>query len=186
LLENPEYSGHDEQGRTGTARRSERKSISTREKEELLFAIDEKATRPILTEKGPHVSSARRIRTPSCCRIWHAIARCGCRPGNRPRKRLEIKAKLQADFEAKAQKIHSISQLLKAYSLYQGRRIRRSGKQGHHRGPAHGPLMSGRRWSDGLHQAVEAKEGVPSSAKPRRSPPSPFRITSAFTPNWPA
>jgi preprotein translocase subunit SecA len=32
---------------------------------------------------------------------------------------MEAKAKLQADFEAKAQKIHAISQLLKAYSLYQ-------------------------------------------------------------------
>ena len=35
------------------------------------------------------------------------------------RKRMELKSKLQSDFEAKAQKIHAISQLLKAYSLYQ-------------------------------------------------------------------
>jgi preprotein translocase subunit SecA len=77
------------------------------------------------------------------------------------RKRLEAKAKLQSDFEAKAQKIHAISQLLKAYSLYQldVEYVVQDNKViivDQHTGR----LMSGRRWSDGLHQAVEAKEGV--------------------------
>ncbi len=77
------------------------------------------------------------------------------------RKRLEAKAKLQADFEAKAQKIHAISQLLKAYSLYQldVEYVVQDNKViivDQHTGR----LMAGRRWSDGLHQAVEAKEGV--------------------------
>jgi preprotein translocase subunit SecA len=68
---------------------------------------------------------------------------------------------LQADFEAKAQKIHSISQLLKAYSLYQldVEYVVQENKViivDQHTGR----LMPGRRWSDGLHQAVEAKEGV--------------------------
>src|SRR5438132_14100045 len=76
-------------------------------------------------------------------------------------KRLEMKNKLQADFEAKAQRIHSISQLLKAYSLYvkdvqyvvQENKVIIVDENT-------GRLMTGRRWSDGLHQAVEAKEGV--------------------------
>ena len=76
-------------------------------------------------------------------------------------KRLEMKNKLQADFEAKAQKIHAISQLLKAYSLYlkdvqyvvQENKVIIVDENT-------GRLMTGRRWSDGLHQAVEAKEGV--------------------------
>ncbi|HWF19965.1 MAG TPA: SEC-C metal-binding domain-containing protein, partial [Verrucomicrobiae bacterium] len=75
--------------------------------------------------------------------------------------RLEAKAKLQGEFESKAQRIHSISQLLKAYSLYQkdvqyvvqeNKVIIVDENTGR--------LMTGRRWSDGLHQAVEAKEGV--------------------------
>ncbi len=78
-----------------------------------------------------------------------------------PRKRMEAKAKLQSEFEAKAQKMHAISQLLKAYSLYQvdveyvvqENKVIIVDKNT-------GRLMAGRRWSDGLHQAVEAKEGV--------------------------
>ena len=78
-----------------------------------------------------------------------------------PRKRLEAKTKLQKEFETKAQRIHAISQLLKAYSLYQkdvqyvvqdNKVIIVDENTGR--------LMTGRRWSDGLHQAVEAKEGV--------------------------
>ena len=42
-----------------------------------------------------------------------------------------------------------------------------------------GRMMDGRRWSDGLHQAVEAKEGVRSRRRIRRSPRSPSRTTSA-------
>ncbi|HTV62825.1 MAG TPA: SEC-C metal-binding domain-containing protein, partial [Verrucomicrobiae bacterium] len=76
-------------------------------------------------------------------------------------KRMEAKTKVQQEFEAKAQKIHSISQLLKAYSLYQldVEYVVQENKViivDQHTGR----LMPGRRWSDGLHQAVEAKEGV--------------------------
>ncbi len=76
-------------------------------------------------------------------------------------KRVEAKTKLQAEFEAKAQRIHCISQLLKAYCLYlkdvqyvvQENKVIIVDENT-------GRLMTGRRWSDGLHQAVEAKEGV--------------------------
>jgi preprotein translocase subunit SecA len=49
-----------------------------------------------------------------------------------------------------------------------------------------GRLMSGRRWSDGLHQAVEAKEGVAIQARTRRWRPSPSRTISACTASCPA
>jgi preprotein translocase subunit SecA len=50
-----------------------------------------------------------------------------------------------------------------------------------------GRLMPGRRWSDGLHQAVEAKEGVRRSRpRTRRWPRSPSRTTSACTASSPA
>jgi len=70
-------------------------------------------------------------------------------------------SKLQEEYQAKAQKIHAISQLLKAYCLYQkdvqyvvqdNKVIIVDENTGR--------LMTGRRWSDGLHQAVEAKEQV--------------------------
>ncbi len=78
-----------------------------------------------------------------------------------PQERLAAEAKIQAEFEVKAQQIHTISQLLKAYGLYQkdvqyvvqeNKVIIVDENTGR--------LMTGRRWSDGLHQAVEAKEGV--------------------------
>src|SRR5207253_7357738 len=77
------------------------------------------------------------------------------------RQRMEMKAKTQAEFEARAQQIHCIAQLLKAYCLYQkdvqyvvqdNKVIIVDENTGR--------LMTGRRWSDGLHQAIEAKEGV--------------------------
>src|SRR2546426_4032382 len=74
---------------------------------------------------------------------------------------MEAKTKLQQEFETKAQKIHAISQLLKAHCLYERdvQYVVQDNKViivDEHTGR----LMSGRRWSDGLHQAVEAKEGV--------------------------
>jgi preprotein translocase subunit SecA len=77
------------------------------------------------------------------------------------RKRMEAKAKVQQEYETKAQRIHCIAQLLKAYSLYekdvqyviQDNKVIIVDENT-------GRLMTGRRWSDGLHQAVEAKEGV--------------------------
>ena len=48
----------------------------------------------------------------------------------------------------------------RAHALQARRRLRGAGRRGDHRRRVHRPLMPGRRWSDGLHQAVEAKEGV--------------------------
>jgi len=132
-----------------------------REKEELLFAMDEKSHEADLTEKGRnHISpqDPDAFVLPDLTTMLHDID-VGAEPD--ARKRLEAKAKLQADFEAKAQKIHAISQLLKAYSLYQldVEYVVQDNKViivDQHTGR----LMAGRRWSDGLHQAVEAKEGV--------------------------
>ena len=47
-----------------------------------------------------------------------------------------------------------------------------------------GRLMFGRRYSDGLHQAIEAKEGVKIERSPRRWPPSRSRITSGCIISW--
>ncbi len=131
------------------------------EKEKLFYAIDEKSHEADLTEKGRSFLSPKdpdAFVLPDLSTAMHDI---DVGPEPDPRKRMEAKAKLQSDFEAKAQKIHSIAQLLKAYSLYakdveyvvQDNKVIIVDQNT-------GRLMTGRRWSDGLHQAVEAKEGV--------------------------
>ena len=48
-----------------------------------------------------------------------------------------------------------------------------------------GRLMQGRRYSEGLHEAIEAKEGISvRGPRARPSPPSPSRTTSASIPSW--
>ncbi|MEK7708033.1 MAG: preprotein translocase subunit SecA [Verrucomicrobiota bacterium] len=131
------------------------------QKEELLFAIDEKSHEADLSEKGRTFLSPKdpdAFVLPDLSTALHDI---DVGPEPDARKRLEAKTKLQAEFEAKAQKIHSISQLLKGYCLYQKdvEYVVQDNKViivDQHTGR----LMTGRRWSDGLHQAVEAKEGV--------------------------
>ena len=131
------------------------------EKEMLFFAMEEKSHEADLTEKGRTFISPQdpdAFVLPDLITAFHEI---DAGPETDVKKRLETKAKLQAQFEARAQQIHTISQLLKAYALYQkdvqyvvqdNKVIIVDENTGR--------LMTGRRWSDGLHQAVEAKEGV--------------------------
>jgi len=131
------------------------------EKEQLFFAIDEKSHEADLTEKGRNYLSPKdpdAFMLPDLTTALHEIDN-GAETD--PRKRLEAKTRLQQEFETKAQRIHAISQLLKAYCLYQkdvqyvvqdNKVIIVDENTGR--------LMTGRRWSDGLHQAVEAKEQV--------------------------
>ncbi|HEX3797107.1 MAG TPA: preprotein translocase subunit SecA [Verrucomicrobiae bacterium] len=131
------------------------------EKEELFFAIDEKSHEADLTEKGRNFLSPKDPDAFMLPDLGTALHEVDTGVETDPRKRLEAKAKLQSEFEAKAQRIHSIAQLLKAYSLYikdvqyvvQDNKVIIVDENT-------GRLMTGRRWSDGLHQAVEAKEGV--------------------------
>jgi preprotein translocase subunit SecA len=160
ILENPENAGM--MNRAELELHKDQKKVDLyREKEELIFAMDEKSHEADLTEKGRTFISPQdpdAFVLPDLTTMLHDV---DVGPETDARKRLEIKAKLQADFESKAQKIHAISQLLKAYSLYQldVEYVVQDNKViivDQHTGR----LMPGRRWSDGLHQAVEAKEGV--------------------------
>jgi preprotein translocase subunit SecA len=131
------------------------------EKEELFYAIDEKSHEADLTEKGRSFMSPKDPDAFVLPDLTTALHEIDAGPEPDARKRMEAKTKLQQEFETKAQKIHSISQLLKAYSLYQKdvEYVVQDNKViivDQHTGR----LMTGRRWSDGLHQAVEAKEAV--------------------------
>jgi preprotein translocase subunit SecA len=160
ILENPEHLQMMNQAEL-ELHKDQKKVELYREKEELLFAMDEKSQEADLTEKGRSFVSPKDPEAfvlPDLTTLLHDV---DAGPETDARKRMEAKTKLQADFEAKAQKIHAISQLLKAYSLYQldVEYVIQDNKViivDQHTGR----LMPGRRWSDGLHQAVEAKEGV--------------------------
>lgn len=131
------------------------------QKEELYFAIDEKDNEADLTEKGRAFLSPNDPDAFVLPDITVALHEIDASPEPDARKRMEAKRKLQEEYEAKAQRIHCISQLLKAYCLYfkdvhyvvQDNKVIIVDQNT-------GRLMPGRRWSDGLHQAVEAKEGV--------------------------
>ncbi|NGO38163.1 preprotein translocase subunit SecA [Limisphaera ngatamarikiensis] len=141
--------------------KDQKKAELFRQKEELYFAIDEKSHDADLTEKGRMFLSPNDPDAFMLPDITVALHEIESNPALDARGRLEAKTRLQQEFEAKAQKIHAISQLLKAYCLYERdvEYVVQDGKViivDEHTGR----LMPGRRWSDGLHQAVEAKEGV--------------------------
>ena len=74
---------------------------------------------------------------------------------------LEEKEVLMRDFAVKSERIHTMNQLLKAYALFEkevdyvvmDNKVKIVDEQT-------GRIMDGRRYSDGLHQAIEAKENV--------------------------
>ncbi|MBN9692316.1 MAG: preprotein translocase subunit SecA [Verrucomicrobia bacterium] len=131
------------------------------EKEQLLFGIEEKSHEADLTEKGREFMAPNDpdgFVLPDLPTLYSQI---DTDPNLELQARLEKKGKLQQEFEERAQIIHAIAQLLKAYCLYERdvQYVVQDNKViivDEHTGR----LMSGRRWSDGLHQAVEAKEGV--------------------------
>jgi preprotein translocase subunit SecA len=131
------------------------------QKETLFYAIEEKSHEADLTEKGRNFLRPQDPDAFVLPDLTTKFQEIDAGPESDVHKRLELKTKLQAQFEIKAQQIHAISQLLKAYSIYQNdvQYVIENGKVvivDEHTGRP----MYGRRWSDGLHQAVEAKEGV--------------------------
>ena len=131
------------------------------EKEKLFFAIEEKSHEADLTEKGREFISPTDPEAFVLPDLATMFSQIDSGAESDARKRLEAKAKLQGQFEERAQIIHAISQLLKAFCIYerdvqyvvQDNKVVIVDENT-------GRLMSGRRWSEGLHQAVEAKEGV--------------------------
>ena len=131
------------------------------EKEKLFFAIDEKSHDADLTEQGrqflnPNDSEA--FMMPDMVTLHHEI---DAHEEWDDQRKLAEKQQIQAESEARAERIHVTAQLLKAYCLYERdtQYIVRENKVVIVDENTGRP-MEGRRWSDGLHQAVEAKENV--------------------------
>ncbi len=130
-------------------------------KEELFFTIDQRAHEADLTEQGRQFMSPG---DPEAFVLPDLITQFAIMDQNRDMtdaQRVAAKAEAQEHMNLQSERIHNISQLLRAYCLYE--------KDVHYiveEGKVvivdenTGRTMPGRRWSDGLHQAVEAKEGV--------------------------
>jgi preprotein translocase subunit SecA len=137
------------------------KKLQYEMKEELYFSVDEKQRSSDLSERGrlflmPDNPDAFVL--PDLPTQYMEIdAREDLDATGKARK----KAEAQTHFEQISEQIHVISQLLRAYSLYE-RDVEYVVQEGKVMivDENTGRVMPGRRWSDGLHQAVEAKEGV--------------------------
>ena len=132
-----------------------------RYKEELFFIIDEKNHQADLTEPGrkklrPDDPDAFVL--PDLATMFIDIERDAAKT---PEEKEQAKRDAQQRYEVISEDIHALSQLLRAYSLYE-RDVEYVVQEGKVVivDENTGRIMSGRRWSDGLHQAVEAKEDV--------------------------
>ena len=129
----------------------------------LYFVIDEKNHSVELTDKGYDVLSRgiddpKFFVLPDFPSLLSAVE-------NEPltdAEKLAKKDELMQDYAVKSERVHTVNQLLKAYSLFtrdvdyvltEDGKVKIVDEQT-------GRIMEGRRWSDGLHQAVEAKEHV--------------------------
>jgi len=139
-----------------------REKILYRIDEQLFFAMDEKGHNVHLSDMGieelsPNDPDAFVI--PDLSEAIGAIQEDESKSVEE--KRIAIQ-ELEASYAAKSQKMHVIHQLLKAYTLFHKDEQYIIGEEGSVVivDEFTGRQMAGRRWSDGLHQAVEAKEGV--------------------------
>lgn len=129
----------------------------------LLFTIDEKQNNIDLTEKGIDVLTgddhdANFFILPD---IGDTISKLEKDESKSDEEKVKIKDEVIKDYSIKSQRIHSVNQLLKAYTLFEkdteyilvDGKVKIVDEQT-------GRVMDGRRYSDGLHQAIEAKENV--------------------------
>lgn len=131
--------------------------------EPLYFTIDEKQNSIELTEKGIDLitgegEDANFFIMPD---IGLEIAQLEKDENMSDEEKVEKKDEIIRDYSIKSQRIHSVNQLLKAYTLFEkdteyiivDGKVKIVDEQT-------GRVMEGRRYSDGLHQAIEAKENV--------------------------
>ena len=130
-------------------------------KEELFFVIDERQHQADLTEIGRNKlrpDNPDAFMLPDLATEFSELDKS---TELTPEQREAQKLASQKRYAEISEEIHAISQLLRAYSLYE-RDVEYVVQDGKVMivDENTGRVMPGRRWSDGLHQAVEAKEGV--------------------------
>ncbi|MGL5016957.1 MAG: DEAD/DEAH box helicase, partial [Luteolibacter sp.] len=130
-------------------------------KEDLFFVIDEKGHDADLMEKGRKFLAPGDPESFTLPDAVPLIAAIDSDVSLNHEQKAAARNQLRQEMDARAGKVHSISQLLKAHCLYEKdvHYVVRDGKVTII-DESTGREMAGRRWSDGLHQAVEAKERV--------------------------
>ena len=130
-------------------------------KEDLYYVIDERQHQADLSEIGRtklHPENPDAFLMPDLATEFSDLEK---RTDLTPEEKEKRRTDAQGRFETISEDIHAISQLLRAYSLYE-RDVEYVVQEGKVMivDENTGRVMPGRRWSDGLHQAVEAKENV--------------------------
>ena len=130
-------------------------------RQELFFSIDEKGHDASLSEIG---CSEMNPDDPDMYVLPDMVTMMSDLDGATdlsPEEIMEKRRSIQEDYAMRNERVHAVDQLIRAYSVYE-KDIDYVVQDGQvHIVDEHtGRLMVGRRWSDGLHQAVEAKEGV--------------------------
>ena len=129
----------------------------------LYFVIDEKLNSVDLTDKGVDLISGNSA-DPTFFVLPDITAQLSELENEKnltDEERLAKKDALMTNFAIKSERVHTINQLLKAYTMFEkddeyvviDGQVKIVDEQT-------GRIMEGRRYSDGLHQAIEAKEGV--------------------------
>src|SRR5213083_2184384 len=129
--------------------------------EDLYFVLDERGHSVHLTDKGVETMSPEDPNLFVVPDISHAVHEIERDESLSPKEKIERRRQVEADYAMKSETLHIIHKLLQAHALYE-REVDYVVQEGKVLivDEFTGRLMHGRRWSEGLHQAVEAKEGV--------------------------
>ncbi len=160
LLENPEIRKIHEDGELQMLSEM-RKEYARTLLDELYFTIDERTREVALTDKGCEKICPE---DPKLFVLPDLASEMSAIDGDKSltdAERIARRRDAQSAFVEKSDRVHVVDQLLRAYCLYE-RDVDYVVQDNHVYivDEFTGRVLPGRRWSDGLHQAVEAKEGV--------------------------
>ena len=129
--------------------------------DKLFCAIDERSNAVELTEKGLELLSRGRADAFVVPSLEEGYLTIDSNDQLTPPERIEARQAMENQYRQTSERIHTIHQLVKAHWLFQ-KDVNYVIKDGQVIivDEFTGRMMPGRRWSDGLHQAIEAKEGV--------------------------
>jgi preprotein translocase subunit SecA len=129
--------------------------------EDLLFVLDEKGHSVHLTDQGVDFMSPNEHDAFVLPDLSQEVHRIDHDAELSAEEKLEARRKIEIDYASKAERLNIVHQLLRAHALYE-RDVNYVVQDGEVLivDEFTGRTMPGRRWSEGLHQAVEAKEGV--------------------------
>jgi len=129
--------------------------------DDLYFVMDERGRSVHLTDKGVEAMSPQDPTLFVVPDISHAVHEIDHDETLSAKEKVERRRTVEAEYAQKSETLHIIHKLLQAHMLYD-KDVEYVVQDGQVLivDEFTGRLMHGRRWSDGLHQAVEAKEGV--------------------------